>query len=139
MVTAQVLSTLLAVALGGVLYGNYVLWGDYLEIIAWAFLLSQALYAPQVHSLAASPGLVPPRRDGHKVIVCGAPSPASPAENFGGSAEAPPGRPSPAAAPPETPQQRLMVCPPPLLCPHLNPQFGDQIIAEEYCRKKKSK
>eukprot|EP00667_Euglena_gracilis_P003098 EG_transcript_3105 len=46
-VTAQVLSTLLTVALGGVLYGNYVLWGDYLEIIAWAFLLSQALYAPQ--------------------------------------------------------------------------------------------
>jgi len=52
LITANVLSAVIAVLLAGLVYCNYVIWKDYLEIVAWAFLLSQALYAPQRSILA---------------------------------------------------------------------------------------
>ena len=47
LVLAIVLSLFLAFVTATLIYYNFIIWRDYIEIVAWAFLLSQALYGPQ--------------------------------------------------------------------------------------------
>lgn len=39
----QVTASAVTVLLAGLLYANYLVWQSYLEVVFWAFLLSQAL------------------------------------------------------------------------------------------------